>query len=160
MTIYVDDGIPALLLSDQLDPAELHEFAARIGVDRSWFRPGRGCGKWELPAWRDHYLVFESERVAAIAAGAVVLDDDGLRDLSNRRRIAAGQAVETSRALGSADSTTAGDGDGNDQPTSPRGARENARIAHTKRQRVAVALTLLAVGLVVLGVAAVIGAAA
>ncbi len=75
MTIYVDDTyIPATvgrhssrwchLFSDQDDPAELHHFATRIGLRRSWFQPS------SRPL-ASHYDVTEGKRRAAIAAGAV-----------------------------------------------------------------------------------------
>lgn len=64
--IYVDDvGIPATvwnkrtgryvdsrwyhLISDQLNTAELHAFAARLGLHRSYFQEGKdilGCGPY------------------------------------------------------------------------------------------------------------------
>jgi hypothetical protein len=58
MTIYVDNaGIPATvtdtatgrnytsrwchLFSSEIDQTELHAFAARIGLQRAWFQPGK-----------------------------------------------------------------------------------------------------------------------
>lgn len=98
MTIYVDTALIRAcigrhearwshLMSDQLDPAELHAFAARIGLRRSWFQPGKTLadrGKHDPPG--DHYDVTEGKRAAAIAAGAVVLDRDGLVALMRQRR--------------------------------------------------------------------------
>jgi hypothetical protein len=100
MTIYVDTArIPATvgpyrarwchLMSDQLDPAELHAFAARIGLRRAWFQPGRNLVDRARPdPPGDHYDVTEGKRRAAVAAGAVELDRDGLVELMRRRRAA------------------------------------------------------------------------
>jgi hypothetical protein len=75
MTVYVDDWRqPArvgritarwshLTVGPDDDLAELHAFAARIGLRRSWFQ-----GK---PWPRAHYDVTDSKRRQAIAAGAV-----------------------------------------------------------------------------------------
>ena len=77
MTIYVDDyRVPArvgrlnarwshLSVGPDDDIAELHAFAARIGLRRSWF---------QAKGWpRDHYDVTDSKRQEAIAAGAVAI---------------------------------------------------------------------------------------
>jgi hypothetical protein len=75
MTVYVDDWrqrarvgrITAtwshLTVGPQDDLNELHAFAARIGLRRSWFQ--------DKPWPRAHYDVTESKRQQAIAAGAV-----------------------------------------------------------------------------------------
>jgi Protein of unknown function (DUF4031) len=77
MTVYVDDvRIPArvgrlearwshLTVGPDDDIAELHAFAARIGLRRSWFQDK----KWP----RAHYDVTESKRQEAIRAGAVAI---------------------------------------------------------------------------------------
>lgn len=75
MTVYVDDyRVPAsvgrlsgrwshLFAGPDDDIAELHAFAERIGLRRSWF---------QAKGWpRDHYDVTESKRQEAIRAGAV-----------------------------------------------------------------------------------------
>lgn len=54
------------LLADSLD--ELHEMAAKIGLKRAWFQDKRS-GK--------HYDLVPSKRAAAVALGAVELDDVG-----------------------------------------------------------------------------------
>ena len=72
MSVYVDDSrIPAKvgryeakwshLTADTT--AELHEFAQRIGLKRSWFQKGK-------QPWLDHYDVTERMRQKAIDAGA------------------------------------------------------------------------------------------
>jgi hypothetical protein len=74
VTVYVDDfRVPArvgrlsakwshLTVGPFDDVAELHEFAASIGLKKSWF---------QAKGWpRDHYDVTESKRLEAIAAGA------------------------------------------------------------------------------------------
>jgi hypothetical protein len=72
MTIYVDDAIHpwrgrmwAHLFSTDLD--ELHAFAARLGLSRSWFQ--------EPPkaSW-PHYDVVEGRRMQALRLGAVAAD--------------------------------------------------------------------------------------
>jgi len=75
MTVYVDDWRqPAhvgritarwshLTVGPYDDLAELHEFAAGIGLRREWFQ--------DKPWPRAHYGVTDAKRRAAIAAGAV-----------------------------------------------------------------------------------------
>jgi hypothetical protein len=87
VTIYVDDvGIPAEvfnsrsgkivssrwyhLISDQLDPAELHDFAARLGLHRSYFQKGRSILGQGADPGHDHYDVTEGKRWQAIKLGA------------------------------------------------------------------------------------------
>lgn len=75
--IYVDDfRVPArvgrlnarwshLTAGPDDDIAELHAFAAKIGLQRRWF---------QAKGWpRDHYDVTDSKRTEAIAAGAVAI---------------------------------------------------------------------------------------
>jgi Protein of unknown function (DUF4031) len=73
------------------DLDELHAFAARIGLKRSWFQ---GPPEHRHP----HYDVTDSKRQAAIAAGAVPITwrEAGrmLADASRRRREAAAAASE------------------------------------------------------------------
>lgn len=85
MTVYVDDfGTPATvgtirgrwshLIADT--PAELHEFAGRLGLRRAWFQDPTVSGKpLAKPGTRLaenwHYDVTESKRQAAIRLGAV-----------------------------------------------------------------------------------------
>jgi hypothetical protein len=91
MTVFVDDAFVAdspnawgkwtgggHLMADTAD--ELHAFAERIGLRRSWFqsRPGR--------PERDHYDLTQSMRDAAILAGAV---PESIEDGYARRRAAA-----------------------------------------------------------------------
>jgi hypothetical protein len=78
MTVYVDDfqtqarvgRISArwshLCCGPFDDPAELHEFADRIGLRRSWYQ-----GPPKHPWPRSHYDVTEAKRQEAIKAGAV-----------------------------------------------------------------------------------------
>lgn len=97
MTIYVDTAMIQAtvpngrrthtsrwchLMSDQLDPTELHAFAARIGLRRAYFqtKPGRPI--------HDHYDVTEGKRWQALRAGAVEIDRDGMIALMRRRRAA------------------------------------------------------------------------
>jgi preprotein translocase subunit YajC len=74
-------------MSDQLDPTELHEFAAEIGLRRSWFQRGKRLGRpTEHDPAGDHYDVTEGKRWAAVRAGAVEIDQDGLVELMRKRR--------------------------------------------------------------------------
>ena len=81
MTVYVDDSaIPATvsnggarhtsqwshLFADSQD--ELHAFAARLGLRRSYFQPGRPLGGKPSPFW--HYDVTAGKRMQAIRLGA------------------------------------------------------------------------------------------
>ncbi len=82
MTVYVDDSaIPATvsnggarhtsqwshLFADSQD--ELHAFAARLGLRRSYFQPGRPLGGKPSPFW--HYDVTAGKRMRAIQLGAM-----------------------------------------------------------------------------------------
>lgn len=94
MTIYVDEvftmrpkGAAARfgnrwchLVSDQLDPTELHEFAAKLGLKREWFQQRPNC------PWYDHYDIVGSRRKAALKLGAQPLKDNGLGDLLIAKR--------------------------------------------------------------------------
>lgn len=85
--IYVDDvGIPAKvwnkrtgryvesrwfhLISDQIDTAELHAFAARLGLHRSYFQEGSDLSGQVLEPWHDHYDVTVGKRKQALGLGA------------------------------------------------------------------------------------------
>ncbi|MFC7607231.1 DUF4031 domain-containing protein [Streptosporangium amethystogenes subsp. fukuiense] len=74
MTVYVDDwrqparvgrlsGRWSHMVGDDLD--ELHAFALRLGLRRSWFQPQGG--------WYPHYDVTESKRVQAVRQGAIAV---------------------------------------------------------------------------------------
>jgi len=82
MTVYVDDaGIPASvrngsrvhtstwchLTADTQE--ELHAFAARLGLKRSYFQPGKPLGGKPSPFW--HYDVTAGKRAQAVALGAL-----------------------------------------------------------------------------------------
>jgi hypothetical protein len=64
------------------DPAELHEFAERIGLKRSWYQ-----GPPKHPWPRSHYDVTETKRQEAIRAGAVPITwrEAGRQTLRARR---------------------------------------------------------------------------
>lgn len=97
MTVWVDDArIPARvgrvygrwshLTADTVE--ELHQFADRLGLQRSWFqRCKRVCAKPGVPCPHWHYDLVDARRAAAIALGAVPI---GIRDMgalvSARRR--------------------------------------------------------------------------
>lgn len=96
MTVYVDDmRLPAKVgriqarwshLTTDGPDEELHAFAARIGLRRSWFQDDPD------PLFR-HYDVTDTKRRAAIAAGAVAESwrDTGRRIHAARQARAAGQ---------------------------------------------------------------------
>lgn len=106
MTVYVDDlGMPAQvgglnarwshLIADSQD--ELHAFAARLGLKRSWFQDPTVNGKpIATPGTRAaenwHYDVTESKRRMAIKLGAVSVPWRELPDIIERRWLAAGNA--------------------------------------------------------------------
>lgn len=95
MTVYVDDAhIPARvgvirskwchLFSDTSDE-ELHAFARKIGLRRSWFQhPG------DPLQVRRHYDVTEGKRAQAVAAGAVEISwlEAGRMAMRERKRLA------------------------------------------------------------------------
>lgn len=80
MSVYVDHAEHRFgrmkmchMLADTV--AELHEFAARIGLRREWFQP----------LSRPHYDLSKTRRIAAIAAGAVELDRHELVAMMKRQ---------------------------------------------------------------------------
>lgn len=98
MPIYVDDmrrparvgsirGRWSHLTADT--PAELHEFAARLGLNRAWFQ-GR-CKHGPCPV-RDgvcahfHYDVVDTKRDAAIRAGARAIRLADMGAITSARR--------------------------------------------------------------------------
>ena len=70
------------LAADTLD--ELHEFAARLGMRRRWFQPGRGR--------HPHYDLVKSRRDKAVALGALEVSGRDLVLMWRAQREAAGQA--------------------------------------------------------------------
>jgi hypothetical protein len=97
--IYVDDvGIPAKvwnkrtgryvesrwyhLISDQIDTAELHAFASRLGLHRSYFQQGKALGGQVLDPGHDHYDVMVGKRKRAIALGAQPVDWQRLAEIT------------------------------------------------------------------------------
>lgn len=106
MTVYVDDaGIAATitdgatgraytsrwchLFSDHIDQTELHEFAARIGLKRVWFQPGKDLLDWSRhDPVGDHYDLTAGKRRYAVAAGAVEVDLQQASELYMAKRAA------------------------------------------------------------------------
>ncbi len=80
MAVYVDHAENQFrrmkmchMLADTV--AELHEFAARIGLRRDWFQPRS----------RPHYDLSKAKRATAIAAGAIELNRHELVALMKRQ---------------------------------------------------------------------------
>jgi hypothetical protein len=98
MTIYVDNTrIPARvgrttgrwshLTADTID--ELHTFAERIGLRRSWFQTcKRKCGPEGQPCPHWHYDVTDSKRTEALVAGAQPIDLRQWSEIIRARRAA------------------------------------------------------------------------
>lgn len=95
MTIYVDDmrrsarvgsvkGRWSHLFTDQDDQTELHNFAARLGLQRGWFQGA----KWETThPWRCHYDVTDSMRDRALEMGAQPITyPHGMSELIEQRK--------------------------------------------------------------------------
>lgn len=99
MTVYVDNfqvsarvgsvrGCWSHLIADSRE--ELHAFAARLGLRRSWFQDPIVTGKplakpGTRAAERWHYDVTDSKRQQAIRLGAVPVQWRELSDLINHR---------------------------------------------------------------------------
>lgn len=107
MTVYVDDArIQATvgryrdrwshLTADTVE--ELHAFADRIGLRRTWFQTckstlcggGRPANRDTCPHW--HYDVTESKRAQALASGAEEMDMRRWSELITARREAQREA--------------------------------------------------------------------
>lgn len=73
------------MFSASIDLTELHAFAKRIGLKRSWFQ-----GQASVP----HYDLTPSRRLKAVAAGAIEVDRRAAVALWRQRRIALRQATE------------------------------------------------------------------
>jgi uncharacterized protein DUF4031 len=95
VTIYVDNfRVPAQVgrragswshLFSDTSVEELHEFAQRIGLKRSWFQPrNRRYDRGPDRVWRNHYDVTESKRVEAIAAGAIPITIREFSEIAQR----------------------------------------------------------------------------
>lgn len=101
MTVYVDsarikarvgriNGVWSHLTADT--PTELHEFAQRIGLQRSWYQgkcsaAKRGyCQTLDGSCVHYHYDVTESRRDDAVAAGAQEIGLREMGDLIGARR--------------------------------------------------------------------------
>lgn len=98
MTVYVDNfrararvggisGRWSHLTADT--PAELHEFAARIGLKPSWFQAQckyGSCPTVEGCCAHFHFDVVDSKREAAVVAGAKSIDIRELGAITSARR--------------------------------------------------------------------------
>ena len=62
------------MFSDDLDPEELHLFAQRLGLRRSYFQRG-SAGRKRAP-WKDHYDITESKRNLAFQKGATIVENE------------------------------------------------------------------------------------
>lgn len=74
------------LLTDQDNPAELHAFAARIGMPRAWFQAGRNSATGQPDPTRDHYDLTEERRRRAVTEGATEITARAAAAMRRRRR--------------------------------------------------------------------------
>jgi len=80
MTVYVDDmaiyksnKLWFHLMSDEEDDREIHVFAAKIGLKRTWFQG-------------DHYDIVEKKREHAIELGAIPVKPQKLVEIRRQKR--------------------------------------------------------------------------
>lgn len=86
MSVYVDMlidygwslGASCHMLSDSDD--ELHEFALKIGLKRTWFQPAKGLS---MP----HYDLTKGKRIQAVKAGAIEIDRNQLIERLNKHKL-------------------------------------------------------------------------
>jgi len=108
MAVYVDDAaIPAAVRNGSRGhfsrwshltadtQGELHEFAARLGLRRDWFQPGRPIGDNPPPFW--HYDVTSGKRAQALAMGAISVSS---RELARYCRARDDQPVQPGGDMG------------------------------------------------------------
>jgi hypothetical protein len=78
------------LISDQLDPTELHHFATKIlGLRKSYFQPGKVLGNRDHhDPGGDHYDLTEGKRKQAVAQGATPVTAEELGVITRRKRLA------------------------------------------------------------------------
>jgi Protein of unknown function (DUF4031) len=121
MTVYVDDAaIEAQvgryrsrwshLTADSRE--ELHAFAARLGLRRSWFQPGNTSGlgrpgSFSAEAW--HYDVTAGKRMQAIRLGAQAVTSAELNEIIWARTSPASQARRAARDTAPGASPVPGD---------------------------------------------------
>jgi hypothetical protein len=74
---------------------ELHEFAARLGLRREWFQPGRPIGDNPSPFW--HYDVTSVKRAQPLGMGAISVSS---RELARYCRARASQPVQPGGDMG------------------------------------------------------------
>lgn len=76
------------LISDQLDPVELHAFAVgQLGLRKSYFQPGKALGRpGEHDPGGDHYDLTEGKRTQAIKLGAKPIPASDLAAITMRKR--------------------------------------------------------------------------
>jgi hypothetical protein len=101
MTIYVDNlglkatvfnkvtgknvtGIWYHMFSDQIDPEELHLFAQRLGLRRSYFQ--RGTEGSRRAPWKDHYDIVASKKHLAFQKGATIVDNERAVEIWREKR--------------------------------------------------------------------------
>lgn len=86
MTVYVDNAFEIIAVPKKWDGGghlqadtdeELHEFAAKLGLKRSWFQEKKDC------PWHNHYDLTANKRRQAIELGAV--DEDAFGEGPIRR---------------------------------------------------------------------------
>src|SRR6266536_2062557 len=141
MSVYVDDmNLPATvqngprvshtsqwshLFADSQD--ELHAFAERLGLRRSYFQPGRPLGGEPSPFW--HYDVTAGKRAQAIRLGATPVAWRDSARIIREREARSQQASAAGRApVPSGPPTEQSNGPSGPTPRGGRG-RGAARVA-------------------------------
>jgi hypothetical protein len=109
MTVYVDDArIPASVPNGSRvhtstwchltadTPEELHEFAGRLGLRRSYFQPGKAIAGKSSPFW--HYDLTEGKVRQALALGAQQVSARDMPALMRARHAAAASILTADAA--------------------------------------------------------------
>lgn len=108
MAVYVDDAnIPAEVRNGARThrstwchltadtPEELHDFAARLGLQRSHFQPGQSTGGKPSPFW--HYDLTAGKRLQAVQLGATEISYRDMPALMRARHAAPAERPATQR---------------------------------------------------------------
>lgn len=72
------------MFSDELNPEQLHQFAQRLGLRRSYFQ--RGTAGTRRAPWKDHYDITESKRNLAFQKGAELVSNEEAVELWREKK--------------------------------------------------------------------------